>query len=441
MHAELATASGELVVDPRSRSFRNSGHVFRRRCRRCLAQSTSRLQPLHIATPTEGKHPGAQISPYNMPAPPPIAYSTLSSPLPSRPYILSIHPSSTHLVLAHPSPSLTLADPQTLQAVDTLSGAHDKDVSAVWTEPAAPGGAVWSAGHDGRLVRWDERTRGAGAVVRAQVRGRTLPLLSVAAEGEYAVMGGTELVSSEAHVMFWSVPSLHPSLTMTRVEALTDPRDTRNTSSPSHIHSSTHSDDITSLSLLPPSRSFLSSSTLPIPPVLLLSASTDGLLALSDPRQTDEDEALLSSANWGVSVARAGSFVRASPSTSGGPVCVWARSDIDSVGMWEVGLGKGDEGEDQLEMTLSAEEGKGGAWASDEFKFREFDKPQEGPRVAMTAQEERQTKDTKVRSDYLAEVLPSLGVSKRGGPMVAVGNNEYVNSLFSPLQTATEDPR
>lgn len=102
----------------------------------------------------------------------------------------------------------------------------------------------------------------------------------------------------------------------------------------------------------------------------------------------------------------------------------WARSDIDSVATYEIGMGKGDEGEDQVEMTLSAEEGKGGEWASDEFKFREFDKPKEGPRTSMTAQEERESKDTKVRSDYLAEVMPTLGVGRRGGPMVAAGNNE-----------------
>lgn len=32
----------------------------------------------------------------------------------------------------------------------------------------------------------------------------------------------------------------------------------------------------------------------------------------------------------------------------------------------------------------------------------------------------------KLRSDYLIDACPTLGVGKAGGPMVGIGTNEYV---------------
>lgn len=91
-----------------------------------------------------------------MPADPPITYATLSAPIPSAPYILSITPSpSGHLLLRHPSPQLTIADPQTLQAIDTLRDGHTGNIADVLVDQ----GAVWSGGKEGGVVRWDERGR------------------------------------------------------------------------------------------------------------------------------------------------------------------------------------------------------------------------------------------------------------------------------------------
>jgi hypothetical protein len=121
------------------------------------------------------------------------------------------------------------------------------------------------------------------------------------------------------------------------------PRDTRNTKTPAYSHTATHSDDITHLSLLPPTGSWAAPSTsapLPLPERLLLSTSTDGLVALSDLRETDEEEAVLAAENWGQSVAGAGWFGHK------GAMKVWARSDMDGVATWDIGRGT----EDQLEV-------------------------------------------------------------------------------------------
>ena len=160
-------------------------------------------------------------------------------------------------------------------------------------------------------------------------------LALAASERDHLVIGGTELVSSEAHILFWSV----------RFSNCRDAdgvcRDTRNTKTPAYTHSSTHSDDITHLSLLPATSTFLpSSSSTPLPPRLLLSSSTDGLVALSDMKEPDEDEAVQSTENWGQSVAAAGTYLHK------GRMNVWARSDMDGVATWSVGQGE----EDGLEV-------------------------------------------------------------------------------------------
>lgn len=93
-------------------------------------------------------------------------------------------------------------------------------------------------------------------------------------------------------------------------------RDPRNSSPPLHIHSSTHSDDITALHFHPTS------------PQFLLSASSDGLLSTSDACEANEDEAVLEVANWGCSIARAGWFSRDAD------YGVWAASDMETFGLW-----------------------------------------------------------------------------------------------------------
>lgn len=93
--------------------------------------------------------------------------------------------------------------------------------------------------------------------------------------------------------------------------------DVRNPAVPMHIHSSTHSEDITVVQFNPSENT-------------LLSASSDGLLNISDPSQADEDEAIIEIGNWGTSIAQAGWH-------SGG---IWASSDMETFSFWSTQLDK-----------------------------------------------------------------------------------------------------
>lgn len=314
-----------------------------------------------------------------MPSPPATLYPTATTTLPSRPYILSLTPhltsTSSHLLLSHPSPELTIIDAQTFQLVDKLKGGHSRDISCVVTSTSASTddlaqggfaneGNIWSAGTDANVIRWDERSRRPGQTIKggsffiiemrcvlfltesdirlaaliANLRGRALPLLSLAVhEPSNLLVTGTELVSSESHLVFY---------------------DTRSPSTPLYTHSTTHSDDITSLSFLPPTSSYASalpsgaSSENPTPGVLLLSGSTDGLLALTNPKEPDEEEAFYGAEGLDGSVAKAGWYralvdepdkKKKRKSGMGGKrqgLKVWGRSDMDSVGTWEMGRGE-----------------------------------------------------------------------------------------------------
>lgn len=94
-------------------------------------------------------------------------------------------------------------------------------------------------------------------------------------------------------------------------------RDPRKPSVPLRTHSSTHSDDITSLS-------FSSSMT----DKVVLSGSSDGLISLSNPDEDDEDEAVLHVANWGCSVSQAGWII------GEGGAKIWAASDMETLSTW-----------------------------------------------------------------------------------------------------------
>ena len=61
---------------------------------------------------------------------------------------------------------------------------------------------------------------------------------------------------------------------------------------------------------------------------------------------------------------------------------------------------------------------------TERFRSREFTLPKTGPSTTQTAQEERDGKNAKLKSDYLINVVPSLGISSEGLPMTAVGTNE-----------------
>lgn len=82
---------------------------------------------------------------------------------------------------------------------------------------------------------------------------------------------------------------------------------------------------------------------------------------------------------------------------------------MDAVSFWEIG--KGEEG---LEL------GKPVEFGMEEFKFRTYDLPATGANVVGPAG----VKKDKIQSDYLVDVVPSLGLSKSGAPMTITGSNE-----------------
>lgn len=94
--------------------------------------------------------------------------------------------------------------------------------------------------------------------------------------------------------------------------------DTRNPTIPIFSHTSTHSDDITSLHFHP---------TIPD---RLLSASSDGLLSITNTAERDEDEAVEHVGNWGCSIAQTGWYHDG----------IWAASDMETFSTWTSELDK-----------------------------------------------------------------------------------------------------
>jgi WD repeat-containing protein 89 len=109
------------------------------------------------------------------------------------------------------------------------------------------------------------------------------------------VAAGTDLQGNDAHIFYW---------------------DPRQPAAPLRTHSSTHSDDITVIQFSPDTN-------------ILLSASSDGLISLSNPEEDDEDEAVVQVANWGCSISQAAWI----PSSSNTPR-IWASSDMETFSIW-----------------------------------------------------------------------------------------------------------
>lgn len=113
----------------------------------------------------------------------------------------------------------------------------------------------------------------------------------------YMIAAGTVLAGDDASIHFW---------------------DARKPTVPIFSHTSTHSDDITSLHFHPTESD------------RLLSASSDGLLSITNSAEKDEDEAIEHVANWGCSVAQAGWYHDG----------VWAASDMETFSLWTSELDK-----------------------------------------------------------------------------------------------------
>ena len=94
------------------------------------------------------------------------------------------------------------------------------------------------------------------------------------------------------------------------------PKDPRQLIAPLYKHSSTHSDDIKTIS-------FHCAVSSP----LVLSGSSDDLLSISNPTETDEDETMLHVRPWGTSISHADWYCSSANASSHG---VWAASDMET---------------------------------------------------------------------------------------------------------------
>lgn len=113
----------------------------------------------------------------------------------------------------------------------------------------------------------------------------------------HTIATGTILKGEDASIHFW---------------------DTRKPAVPIFSHTSTHSDDITSLHFHPTISD------------RLLSASSDGLLSITNTAEQDEDEAIEHVGNWGCSIAQTGWYHDG----------VWAASDMETFSLWTSELDK-----------------------------------------------------------------------------------------------------
>ncbi|KAG8813979.1 hypothetical protein FRC17_001350 [Serendipita sp. 399] len=149
--------------------------------------------------------------------------------------------------------------------------------------------------------------------------------MDVSSDGNILV-AGTEKDGEDAAIVFW---------------------DPRNASQPLATHTSTHSDDITTLSI-DPYRTISDSTAL-----YLLSGSTDCLLSLTNldavttagSEEESEDIAVEQVSNWGCSISRAGwvppkAYKTVISQESGGgeeedrSVRIWSTSDMESMALW-----------------------------------------------------------------------------------------------------------
>ena len=92
----------------------------------------------------------------------------------------------------------------------------------------------------------------------------------------HLVVAGTELGDDDPFILYWYRLLWHYSQVYNIPKSLRDPRQPI---APLYTHSSTHSDDIKTIPFHPAVSS-----------PLILSGSSDGLLTISNPTETDEDE-------------------------------------------------------------------------------------------------------------------------------------------------------
>lgn len=236
------------------------------------------------------------------------SFETISSPIKSTThsdgsYVLALTSLGNYYVSAASAPSnaIHLFDKSSLKCVQTLRG-HQNATTALRTVSGIGGSdrhMLLSAGRDGCVVAWDERS--GAPTIQMLTSGRSHSVLSFDASHDgLTVAAGTDLQKEDAFILYW---------------------DPRKPAVPLRVHGSTHSDDITALH-------FLKNSSSPTSRQILLSASTDGLVSTSNSAEDDEDEAVLNVGSWGCSISQAGWIHGSSVNR------VWAASDMETFSCW-----------------------------------------------------------------------------------------------------------
>ncbi|KAF9468780.1 WD40-repeat-containing domain protein [Collybia nuda] len=223
----------------------------------------------------------------------------------SQSYILSIAALPAYYAASASAPSNTIDifDKSTLQGIQTLPGHEVATTSLKTVENVAgiSGKSLMTSGRDGSVKIWDERSNSHSIKMTNLGGNRGLLCCDVSSDG-FTIAAGTDLQGDDALILYW---------------------DPRRPAAPIRTHSSTHSDDVTVLSFLK-----LYAATPSATRNALLSASSDGLISISNADEDDEDEAVINVGNWGCSISQAGWFE--SPS---GPK-VWAGSDMETFSTW-----------------------------------------------------------------------------------------------------------
>ncbi|KAG1780452.1 WD40-repeat-containing domain protein [Suillus placidus] len=235
------------------------------------------------------------------------SFETISSAIkttthPDGSYVLALTSLGNYYVSSASAPSnaIHLFDKSSLKCVQTLKG-HQNATTVLRTVRGIGGSdrhTLLSAGKDGCVITWDERS---GAPTTQMTSGRSRTILSCDTSHDgLTVAAGTGLQKEDAFILYW---------------------DPRKPNVPLRVHGSTHSDDITAVH-------FLKNCPSPTSGQILLSASTDGLVSTSNSAEDDEDEAVLNVGSWGCSISQAG-WIRDSSANR-----VWAASDMETFSCW-----------------------------------------------------------------------------------------------------------
>ncbi|KAI0316131.1 WD40 repeat-like protein [Amylostereum chailletii] len=225
-----------------------------------------------------------------------------ASKLPSEAYVLSLAVLPAHYAALSSAPTnkIHLLDRATLQNASALDG-HPGGTTSLRAVDGIGGTnqhVLVSSGKDGVVKIWDGRTNAPGLQLIQARESRALLCADVSPDGN-TVVAGTELAGDDALLLYW---------------------DPRNPAAPLRVHASTHSDDVTAVHF---QRAGDDAGR------RVLSASSDGLVSISNANEEDEDEAVVHVGNWGCSISQTGWMAR-----QGAPPRVWAASDMETFSTW-----------------------------------------------------------------------------------------------------------